>query len=109
MPVHKADPQLAPLIAAEFRALERTSIEAAVAQHPDPDTLRGFGFEHPPSILLLYTRDSSRAVARVEFGEPTPDGLGRYIHVQETDNVVMVPSYTATHLEKLLQLAGIRS
>jgi hypothetical protein len=29
--------------------------------------------------------------------------------VQETDNVVIVPSYAAAHLEKLLQLAGARS
>jgi hypothetical protein len=58
---------------------------------------------------LLYTRDSSRAVARVEFGKPTPDGLERYARVQETDNVVMIPTYAAAHVEKLLQLAGVRS
>jgi len=108
-PVHKADPQLAPLLATEFTALERASIEAVVTQHPDPDTLREFGLEHPASIVLLYTRDSSRAVAHVEFGKPTRDGLGRYARVQETDNVVTVPSYAAAHLEKLLQLAGARS
>jgi hypothetical protein len=108
-PAHKADPQLAPLLAAELTALERASIEAVVTQHPDPDTLREFGLEHPPSIILLYTRDSSRAVARVEFGKPTRDGLGRYARVQETDNVVTVPSYAAAHVEKLLQLAGARS
>jgi Domain of unknown function (DUF4340) len=108
-PAHKADPQLAPLLAAEFTALERASIEAVVTQHPDPDTLREFGLDHPPSIVMLYTRDSSRAVARVEFGKPTPDGLGRYARVQETDNVIIVPSYAAAHLEKLLQLAGARA
>jgi uncharacterized protein DUF4340 len=108
-PAHKADLQLAPLLAAELTALERASIEAVVTQHPDPDTLREFGLDHPPSIILLYTRDSSRAVARIEFGKPTPDGLGRYARVQETDNVVTVPSYAAAHLDKLLQLAGARS
>ena len=107
--VHKADPQLAPLLAAEFTALERAPIEAVVTQHPDPDTLREFGLEHPPSVVLLYTRDSSRAVARVEFGKPTSDGSGRYARVQETDNVVIVPSYAAAHLDKLLQLASARS
>jgi hypothetical protein len=108
VPAHKADPQLAPLLAAEFTALERASIEAVVMQHPDPDTVGEFGFEHPPSILLLYTRDSSRAVARVEFGKPTPNGLGRYARVRETDNVVTVPNYAAAHLDKLLQLASAR-
>ena len=63
--VHKADPQLAPLLAAEFTALERASIEAVVTQHPDPDVLREFGLEHPPSIVLLYTaRFVSRRSAR---------------------------------------------
>jgi hypothetical protein len=109
IPSHKADPQLAPLLAGELLALERAAIEAVVAQHPDADTLREFGLEHPPSVLLLYTRDSSRAVARVEFGKATRDGLGQYARVQETDNVVTVPSYTAAHVDKLLQLAGAHS
>jgi hypothetical protein len=107
--VHKADAQLAPLLATEFTALERASIEAVVAQHPDPDSLGEFGLEHPPSIMLLYTRDSSRPVARIEFGKPTHDGFARYARVRETDNVVTVPSYAAAHLDKLLQLAGARS
>ena len=107
--VHKADPQLAPLLAAELTALEGASIESIVMQHPDPDSLDEFGLEHPSSVMLLYTRDSSRAVARVELGKPTRDGLGRYARVRETDNVVTVPSYAAAHLEKLLQLAGVRS
>jgi hypothetical protein len=109
VPAHKADPQLAPLLGAELSALEHASVEAVVAQHPEPDTLPDFGLEHPPSVLLLYTRDSSRAVAHVEFGKPTPDGSGRYARVQETDNVVIVRSFAAAHLEKLLQLAGVRS
>ena len=107
--VHKADPQLAPLLAAELAALERASIETVVVQHPDPDSLGEFGLEHPPSILLLYTRDSSRPVARIEFGKPSHDGFARYARVQETDNVVTVPVYAAAHLDKLLQLAGARS
>ncbi len=108
-PMHKADPKLAPLLAAEFAALERAPIETVVTQHPDSDTLSEFGLEHPPLIMLLYTRDSSRAVARIEFGKPTRDGQGRYVLVQETGDVVTVTSYAAAHLEKLLQLAGARS
>jgi hypothetical protein len=108
-PAHKADPQLAPLLAAELTGLERATIEAVETQHPDPDTLLEFDLEHPPLIMLLYTRDSSRAVARVEFGKPTRDGLGRYVRVQETDSVVTIPSFAAAHVEKLLQLAGARS
>ena len=107
--VHKADPQFAPRIATELTALEHASIEAVVARHPDPDTLGEFGLEHPSSIMVLYTRDSSRPVARIEFGKPTHDGFARFARVQETDSIVTVPVYAATHLDKLLQLAGAKS
>jgi hypothetical protein len=107
--VHRADPKLAPLIAAELTALERASIEGVIAQHPDSDNLDLFGLDHPLSIMLLYTRDSSQPLARIEFGKPTQDDLDRYARVQETDSVVTVPNEVVTHVEKLLQLAGARS
>lgn len=107
--VHKADPQFAPRIAAELTALEHAAVEEVVARHPDSDSLGEFGLDHPPSIMLLYTRDSSKPVARIEFGKPTRDGFARYARVQETDSVVTVPVYAAAHLDKLLQLAGAKS
>lgn len=107
--VHKADPFIAPSLAAEFTALERASVEAAVAKHPDEATLAADGLEHPSAIMMMYARDSLGAVARVEFGNPTPDGFGRYARVRETDNLVSVPQYVAAHLDRLLQLAGVRS
>ncbi len=107
--VHKADPSIAPLLAAEFAALERASVEAVVAKHPDEATLAADGLGHPSAIMMMYARDSLGAVARVEFGNPTPDGFGRYARVRETDNLVSVPRYIAAHLDRLLQLAGVRS
>jgi len=107
--VHKADPSVAPLLAAEFTALERASVEAVAAKHPDEATLAADGLEHPSAIMMMYARDSLGAVARVEFGNPTPDGFGRYARVRETDSLVSVPRYVAAHLDRLLQLAGVRS
>lgn len=107
--VHKADPEKAPLIAAELAGLERASVEGVVTRHPDDAALGDLGLEHPSAIMMLYTRDSSEPVARVGFGKPTEDGFGRYARVQETDSVVTVPRYAAAHLEKLLQIAGVRS
>jgi len=107
--VHKADPKLAPLIAAELAALEQASVEAIVADHPNDDTLAQFGLEHASSILLLYTRDSSRPVARVEFGKPRGDSIARYALVRETNRIVEVPRYSTAHVDNLLQLAGSRS
>jgi hypothetical protein len=80
-----------------------------VARHPDGDALGQFGLDHPPSIMLLYSRDSSRPVARIEFGKQTQDGFARYARVQETDSVVTVADYASSHLDKLLLLAGVRS
>jgi hypothetical protein len=106
--LHKADPQLAPLIAAELAALERVSVEAVLAQHPDENTLAQFGLEHPSSIMLLYTRDSSGPVAHISFGNVAEDGLDRYARVQETEAVVAIPGHATDHLIKLLQLSGVR-
>lgn len=106
---HKADPKLAPLIAGELAGLEHGSVESVVARHPADDTLGEFGLEHPSAIMLLYTRDSSAPVARIEFGKATPDGFGRYARVRETDSVVTVPAYAGAHIDKLLKLAGVQS
>lgn len=107
--IHKADPKIAPLLVAEFTALERAPVEALVAKHPDEATLAADGLEHPSTIMMMYARDSLGAVARVELGNPTPDGFGRYARVRESDNLVSVPTYVAAHLDRLLELAGVRS
>lgn len=107
--VHKADPAKAPLIAAELGALERASVESVVSRHPDDAMLDDLGLEHPSWIMLLYTRDVSEPVARIGFGKPTEDGFDRYARVQQTGSVVTVPRYAAAHLDKLLQIAGVKS
>jgi hypothetical protein len=107
--LHQADPRLAPLMAAELAALERVPVEAVLAKHPDENTLAQFGLEHPSSIMLLYTRDSSDPVAHVSFGNMAEDDLDRYARVQETEAVVAVPGHATDHLIKLLQLSGVRS
>jgi hypothetical protein len=107
--VHRADPRLAPLIAAELAALERVTVEAVLAKHPNENTLAQFGLEHPSPIMLLYTRDSSDPVAHVSFGNLAGDGLDRYARVQETEAVVAIPGQATDHLIKLLQLSGVRS
>jgi hypothetical protein len=103
--VHRADPKTAPLIAAEFAAMEQASVESVVAKHPDDTLLAEDGVEHPSTIMLMYARDSFGPVVRVEFGNPTPDGFGRYARVRETDSLVSVPRYVAAHVDKLLQIA----
>lgn len=107
--VHKADPKFAPLIATELAGLERASVEAVVATHPDGAKLAEFGLEHPSAIMVLYTRDSSQPVARLELGKPAKDGFARYARVRETDSIVTVPRFAVAHIDELLRLAGVRS
>jgi hypothetical protein len=107
--IHKADLQLAPLIAGELAALERLSVKTVLAKHPDEDALAQFGLEHPSTIMLLYTRDVSSPVAHVSFGNMAEDGLNRYARVQETEAVVAIPGHATDHITKLLQLSGVRS
>lgn len=78
-------------------------------RRPDPDMLGEISLEHPPLLMLLYTRDSSRAVVRIEFAKPTRDGFGCFVRVQEIDSILTVPIYAVAHLDKLLELAGARS
>lgn len=103
---HRADPRLAPVIAAELAAFERTPVEAVVARGADDATLAGYGLAHPPTILLLYARDSSRPVARIALGVLAADGFHRYARARESGAVVTIPAYEAMHLTKLLRLAG---
>jgi hypothetical protein len=107
--VHQADPTLAPLIAAELAVLERVPVARIVTRHPDATALTGAGLEHPPTILLLYSRDTAGPVARIEMGNAAADGLGRYARIQQSDTLVIVPDSAAQHLATLLQLAGTPS
>ena len=103
--VHKADPKLAPVIAAELGAVEHIPVESVLARQPKQDLLAQYGLEHPSSIMVLYTRDSLDPVARVAFGNASVDGLDRYARVQETNAVVVVSKRDADHVTKLVQLA----
>jgi hypothetical protein len=104
--VHKADPSLAPLIAAEFDVLDRLPIAGTVVGHPDAAALGAAGLTHPSTILLLYSRDSAGPVARVELGNASADGSGRYAQLQQTDTLLTVPANVEQPLAHLLQIAG---
>jgi Domain of unknown function (DUF4340) len=104
--VHHADPAMAPLIEAELGALDRSPIARVVARHPDAGTLAGSGFEHPATIVLLYSRDSAGPVARIELGSRAADGSDRCARIQQNDLLAIVPDDVSQHLERLVQVAG---
>jgi hypothetical protein len=107
--VHYADPGLATLIEAELSVLDRLPVARIVARHPDAAALGTFGLDHPTSILLLYSRDSTGPVARIELGNTVADAADRYARIQQSDSLVIVSDDASRHLAALLQLAGTPS
>jgi hypothetical protein len=103
--IHRADPKLAPLLAAEFDALDRLPIAASAAPHPDAAALDAAGLAHPATIMLLYGRDSAGPVARVELGSIARGGAERYARLGR-DGLLTVPAEVERPLAALLQLAG---
>jgi hypothetical protein len=107
--VHRADPRLAPQLAAELAALDRLPIAQVVVRHPDAAVLGKFGLEHPATVLLLYSRDTAGPVGRIGLGNAAADGRDCYALIQERDMLAIVPNDAAQHLAILLQLARIPS
>jgi hypothetical protein len=101
---HIADPQQGRVIAGELAAFERTPIEGAVPASDNSDVLARTGLARPSLIVLLYARDNSQAVTRIELGEPASDGFHRYARIRDGGNIVTIPSYAAAHLTALLRL-----
>jgi hypothetical protein len=105
-PGHVADPAKAPIIAAALAAFGETAVEAVEAQHSGDDERARFGLDRPALIVLVYPRDSSTPLARIEIGAAAADGLSRYARVAQVDNVVTVAPDGPRRLSELLQRVG---
>jgi hypothetical protein len=62
----------------------------------------------PTLIVLLYARDSSTSLARVEFGAMADD-LDRYARLAPDGGVVTVAEFEVRHLTELLRAVGAGS
>jgi hypothetical protein len=102
---HIADPERAPVITAELDAFGQTPVERLIARNPAGDEVARYGLARPQTIVLLYARDDSRPVARIDLGDAASDGFTRPALVRETATLVAVPDYAAAHLAKLLKIA----
>jgi hypothetical protein len=105
-PEHVADPAKAPIIAAAFAAFDETQIESVAAHRPSRGELDRFGLGRPPLIALLYPRDSSTPLARVEIGDMAADGFGRYAALAPGGDVVTIAAYEPQRLIELLGAVG---
>jgi hypothetical protein len=105
-PGHVADPAKAPIIAAALAAFGETAVERVAAQRPADDEQTRLGLERPALIVLLYPRDSSTPLARIEIGGAAADGLSRYARVAQGDKVVTIAADGPRRLAELLQRVG---
>jgi hypothetical protein len=106
---HVADPGQARIIATALAALDQTQIEGLVARHPDSSELEHSGLERPMMIALVYQRDNSSPLARIEIGNMAEDGFGRYARIAGSGDVVTIAAYEAERLIDLLKTIGSAS
>ena len=105
---HVADPAQARVIAAALESFDATAVETRVGRAADAGQLAKFGLALPPVIVLLYGRDNSTEVARVEFGGPA-DSLDRYARLAPDGEVVTVAEFEVKRLTDLLKAVGAGS
>jgi hypothetical protein len=106
---HVADPDQARIIATALAVLDQTQIEGLVARHPDSSELEHSGLGRPMLIALIYQRDNSSPLARIEIGNVAEDGFGRYARVAGSGDVVTIAAYEADRLIDLLKTIGAAS
>jgi Domain of unknown function (DUF4340) len=105
---HLADPAQARIIAAALDAFDAAAVETRVGRAADAGQLAKFGLSFPPVIVLLYARDNSTEVARIEFGGAA-DGLDRYARLAPDGEVVTVAEFEVKRLTDLLKAVGAGS
>jgi hypothetical protein len=105
---HVADPAQARLIGAALDAFDTIAVETRVGRAADTAQLAQFGLTLPPVIVLLYARDSSTELARLEFGG-SADSLDRYARLAPNGDVVTVAEFEVRRLTELLKAVGAGS
>jgi hypothetical protein len=104
---HVADPEQARIIDAALRAFDASAVETRVAP-ADPSQLARYGLNLPSLILLVFSRDSSTPLARLEFGA-SADPLDRYARLAPDGAVVTVAEFEMRRLTELLRAVGAGS
>jgi hypothetical protein len=105
--VHVADPVQAPIIDAAFRAFDAAAVEKRIGP-ADASHLARYGLALPTLIVLIYARDSSTPLVRLELGAPA-DGLDRYARLAPDGAVVIVAEFEPRRLTELLKAVGAGS
>lgn len=104
---HVADSGQARIIDAALRAFDAAVVETRVGPADAPQLAR-YGLNLPSLILLVFARDSSAPLARLEFGA-TSDILDRYARLAPDGAVVTVAEFEMRRLTELLRAVGAGS
>ncbi len=104
---HVADPVQARIIDTALRSLDAAAVETHVGP-ADPARLEQCGLRFPTLILLLYARDSSTPVSRLEFGGMA-DRLDRFARLAGDGEIVTVAEFEVRRLTELLKAVGAGS
>jgi hypothetical protein len=105
--VHVADPAQGAIIDAAFGGLDLAVSETHVAPADAPH-LAQYGLALPTLMVLFYARDSSKPLARLEFGAPA-DRLDRYARLAPDGAVITVAEFEPRRLTDLLKAVGAGS
>jgi hypothetical protein len=105
--VHVADPARARIIDTAFSAFDAAAVETRIGP-ADPAQLARYGLTLPTLMVLLYARDSSTPLARLEFGAAA-DSLDRYARLAPDGAVVTVAEFEVRRLTELLRAVGAGS
>jgi len=105
---HVADSAQSRLIAAALEAFDETAIETHVAPGTDTAALGRFGLSLPTVIVMLYARDSSTPLERIELGA-NADSFTRYARLAPDGEVVTVAAFEVGRLTELLKAVGAGS
>ena len=102
---HVADPAQARLIGAALDAFDETTVESRAPPARSDAELTRFGLALPPIIVLLYARDSSTPLARLELGTAA-GSFGRYARLAPNGDVVTIAEFEVQRLTDLLKAVG---
>jgi hypothetical protein len=105
--VHAADPAQAPIIEAAFAALDTAAVETRIGP-ADVAQLARYGLALPTLMVMVYARDSSTPLVRLEFGAAA-DSLDRYARLAPDGAVTTVGEFEVRRLTELLRAVGAGS
>jgi hypothetical protein len=96
---HVPDPEMSEKISKFLGGLGRARIERRFTLTDDD----AFGVTRPEMIILVYLPDQIAPGARYSVGDIAPDGLSRYVHITDTQEVVSIANYQIRNLQSLIE------